>query len=291
MNIYTNLVKKTGGNMIGIVSYLPNEPKLRSLRKKAHLNQIKLLASVFPNEQINIIAQNYHDNEQIKYSKIKYFKYNQKLGPAGARNILLDMFYNSKDKVLFMLDDDITWYNYYDINTLLVDYYYNSDKYDIDFIVPMKPETEPFKKTIYKTDYEHYYYCKKVNTQVSLCCALIKNKTKAKQKEYDPNDKNSLFEDQLMLEEMISSGMKGYKIFNWVLRNEGKDNCTIIETTDKNKSNKWHGALASNIHTYIEKKYGITLKEYNKTYNKAEKELLIPRLRPYQIERNLIPKK
>lgn len=277
--------------MIGIVSYLPNEKKLRILRKKAHLNQIKLLARIFPNEEIHIIAQNYREEECIRYSKVVYHKYKTKLGPAGARNELLDMFYNSKEKVLFMLDDDITWYDYYDINTLLVDYYYNPDKYDIDFIVPLKPETEPFKKTIYKTDYKNFYYLKKVNTQVSLCCAMIKNKTKAKQKPYDPNDKEALFEDQLMLEEMITSGLKGYKIFNWVLRNEGKDNCTIIETTNKDVSNKWHGALASNIHTYIEKKYGITLKEYNKTYNKAEKELLVPRLRPYEIERNLIPKK
>lgn len=276
--------------MIGIVSYLPNDIKLRQIRKKAHLNQIKEIAKVFPQETIYIVAQNYKDNEFINYKKIKYLIYKEKLGPANARNVILEMFYQSKDKILFMLDDDVMWYNYYDIDILLKDFYYNSDKYDIDFIVPMKPDREPFKKTIYETDYQNYYLCRRVNTQVALCCFMLKNKVKILQKDYDINSETALFEDQLMLEELIVNNLKGYKIFNWVLKNECNNNCTIIETTNKVKSNKWHGQLANNIHKYIKQKYGLDLKEFNQKYNKAKKELMLPRLRPYRLEANLIPK-
>ena len=143
--------------MIGIISYYPDNEYLRTRRIQAHKNQIDWLTNLFKDEKITIVSQNYNETDYIIKDNIQYIKYDKGIGPGKARNVILEKFYNSNDDTLFLLDDDIMMYDYYNVTPLLLDFYYNSSNYKMDAIIPNNPEFMPFKKFIYeKTDYKNY---------------------------------------------------------------------------------------------------------------------------------------
>ena len=110
--------------MIGIISYLPNDKKLRDVRKKNHLKQLQWLVNLFPNETINIVAQGYQDSDLFPYKTINYIRFAEGIGSTESRNILLRQFYkDNDDEYLFLLDDDVLSYPYYDADTLIYDIY------------------------------------------------------------------------------------------------------------------------------------------------------------------------
>lgn len=287
--------------MIGIVSYYPSDKKLKSIRKKNHKEQLKWLINLFPKETINIVSQNYKENDFVKYDKINYIKFDKPIGVSQARNVLFNLFYNSNDDVLFIMDDDLLMYDYYDTKTLLKDFYYDYDKYNklgIDLIVPLSPNMKPFKKTIFeKSDFENEYLFKKININCCPNMMMIKNinkyhNIKIFNEDYDKNDKEAIFEDQKFLSEFMINNFRGYEVFNWVKKSLDIDVCSIIETTDSETSRKWHKALAGNFGNYLNSRYNLTggVKEFNKIYNKAKDTLKVKRTRHYYITSNLIPK-
>jgi len=95
--------------IIGIISYLPDNEKVRNNRFKKLCNLIEQCNLIFVNLPIMIIAQNWKDNEVEKLYKpnITCLRFD-KLGIVGARNKLREKFLESKYNYLIMLDDDVT---------------------------------------------------------------------------------------------------------------------------------------------------------------------------------------
>lgn len=94
---------------IGIISYLPNDLKIREHRKNM-LNNLLAQCNKLFNLPIIIIAQNYSHKEirdvKNKYDNVCVFDYIDKLGITGARKELRNIFLKSDYDYLIMLDDD-----------------------------------------------------------------------------------------------------------------------------------------------------------------------------------------
>lgn len=277
--------------MIGIISYFPDDKKIKAIRKRNHIAQIRFLVNIFPKEIIYIVSQNYNENDYINYKNIKYIKFDKPIGPAEARNQIFKQFYNSNEECLLLLDNDVYWYDYYDATSLVKDFYYNSSKYDFELLVPLNPRTTPFKKQLYNSDLKDYFTLKKINLGVCPNLMLIK-KVNIYQVSFDKDDENAINEDKLFLKDFILKEYRGYSVLNWVKKSPSEDVCSIIETTDTVKSRKWHKKLVDNFERYLNQAYMLKdgSKEFNKLYNKAEDKLLIKRIRPYYIQKEVIPK-
>lgn len=95
--------------VIGIISYFPEDKKIRNnraLKLKKLINQCNY---IFNNLPIMIIAQNWEEQDFIEYaenSTVSFYKYD-KLGIVGARNTLRKHFLESSYDYLIMLDDDV----------------------------------------------------------------------------------------------------------------------------------------------------------------------------------------
>lgn len=91
--------------IVGIISYLPDDEKIRQSR----ITKFKTLidrCNHFFNIPIWVVAQNYkEDAAQFALPNVKLFHYD-KLGITGARKQLRELFVNSDQDYLIMLDDD-----------------------------------------------------------------------------------------------------------------------------------------------------------------------------------------
>jgi len=94
---------------IGIISYLPDDSKLRAIR----LNKLNALISKCDSLfglPIIIVAQNWKDDTklvELNNSAVVIYKYDIKLGITGARRELRKRFLDSDYDYIIMLDDDI----------------------------------------------------------------------------------------------------------------------------------------------------------------------------------------
>lgn len=137
--------------IFGITSYLPDNEELRKKRIDGHTKQINFLKSVLPEIPIYVVAQNYKDTEYLIDSNIKYIKFEKGIGPANARNELLKMFYNSNEDYMYLLDDDIVFYDYYNILEFFKELHNIPNKYLVlDVILSRLAQRQPFKKDIYE---------------------------------------------------------------------------------------------------------------------------------------------
>lgn len=133
---------------VGRISYLPDDKKLREFRYKTQLKCFLSLSQIIPStSKVVKIAQNYSERELEGTDEIIYLY--DKLGVSKARNILLKKFYDSDSDYLLLLDDDNSFYDYYNISGLLT----SLDKepsiftnMKIDVMRPVEPQYEPFKK-------------------------------------------------------------------------------------------------------------------------------------------------
>lgn len=96
--------------VIGIISYLPEDNKLREVRKQKLLNNLKSCLEIF-NINIIIIAQNWDDDFCKKCfdlckGKLTVERYEKGLGITQARLALRNMFLNTGFDYLIMFDDD-----------------------------------------------------------------------------------------------------------------------------------------------------------------------------------------
>ena len=93
--------------LIGIISYLPNNPDIRFTRVEKLTTLINSCNEIF-DLPILIIAQNWDASLISKIAGIKNIKleFYPKLGIVGARNQLRKSFLNSNYDYLIMLDDD-----------------------------------------------------------------------------------------------------------------------------------------------------------------------------------------
>ena len=93
---------------IGIISYLPNDEKIRAERIRRVTRLIKQCDEFF-GLPIILIAQNYRDSFQYipSNSKLIIYNFKSRLGITGARNYLRNIFLESSFDRIILLDDDL----------------------------------------------------------------------------------------------------------------------------------------------------------------------------------------
>ena len=131
--------------MLGVISYLPNEPALRATRiamiKKALENNRKL----FRHEDIKVVvAQNFTSEELKMYEGFEIIEA-EPLGAAKARNIILDKFEASEEPFLWLMDDDIMFYDYYGFSKLIKEFKHNEALRNIDVVTFFDPRMSGFR--------------------------------------------------------------------------------------------------------------------------------------------------
>lgn len=88
--------------VIGIISYLPNDLRVRETRKRKLIDLVNSCARIFPHVPIMIIAQSWGDFRLDGANVMRY----DRLGILGARRELRRVFLQSEYEYLIMLDDD-----------------------------------------------------------------------------------------------------------------------------------------------------------------------------------------
>lgn len=91
---------------IGIVSYLPDEPKLRAERAN-RLQNLIIKCNKYLKLPIIIIAQNWKNFSINTETKVIVYKYKDKLGITKARSCLRKYFLDSSYDYMLMIDDDM----------------------------------------------------------------------------------------------------------------------------------------------------------------------------------------
>lgn len=204
---------------IGIISYFPSHEPDRSVRKKAHIQQLKWLRGLFGSEQeIHVVAQNYRDGDYV--DGISYMPYEHGIGPAKARNVILREFYKTDEPFLLMLDDDCMLYDYYDGWKLLLEIRDNPEKFKgLDNVSASNPRYLPFKEANFKDKniLTHWKFVKRpYNTGAALAVyANVKDVFF-----YESNDpiKERVSEDVDFHIRWIQKGHKAFLCSQWQLK-------------------------------------------------------------------------
>ena len=290
--------------MVGIVSYLPNEPALRKKRTEAVQFQDNWLNEVLPLNRRLVVAQNYGEDEVNHNSpNLEYIRL-EPLGAGEARNVILREFYHSNYDWLLLLDDDTIIDDKYSPNNLLNDIQNHLDEFDahnVNAISALEPEYHPYKKQNYddKNNLDYYKFIPRELNSGSAT-SLIRNVVKLGGPEvYYPNvnaNKGEGREDMEFLLNWLLKGYTWYTMVTWIRKSLCFNQSSIfgIDTEARDK------ILMHDLDVVCDKykKYGlqrgidgkITWANFNTQYNKSEKLLYIKREQSITFEPNVIPK-
>lgn len=198
---------------IGIISYLPNDDR-RSARIVAHHQQLEWLKSTYPNFPIIVVAQNYRD-EDFSSLVDEYIRVDEPIGPAQARNLLLERFYDSKDDFTCILDDDTILKDVSDGPNLIKYIDENPSICQMDAFTGISPRNCGFRYTIFKEIERHENH---FTFSVGVCgipFLVIRNLKKYYNKPIyfrDYFDKNTLsntvHEDVIFVHELMFNNMR-----------------------------------------------------------------------------------
>ncbi len=275
--------------MLGVISYLPNEPALRATRiamiKRALENNRKL----FEDEDIKVVvAQNFTPEELKMYEGFEIIEA-EPLGAAKARNIILDKFEASEEPFLWLMDDDIMFYDYYGFSKMVKEFKYNEALRKVDVITFFDPRMSGFRPILDNLDVKNYlYFITQGTMNTSTGAFLIRNSRQAGKESirFIENYRElKIREDIAFLLDNIKAG----KILNtcpeiiykWDSADKG-----IIE---QNKSSqKWIFELEANaLERGLAKMYGLAFNErtrnlefgaYNKRLRRQSKDFKVERI-------------
>lgn len=133
---------------IGRISYLPDDEKLSNIRfyeQNRALNSLRIIAP--KDAEIITVAQNWKGKQSPNQIIFEY----PKLGPAKARNILLEKLYQSDYDYALICDDDASLYDYYGIQGMISEINDNEMvkkfiKNNVHIFKAIEPVYTPFKK-------------------------------------------------------------------------------------------------------------------------------------------------
>lgn len=278
--------------MIGIISYLPDEPVLRERRFRCCVTTLNFCRQLFPEERIVVIAQNYN-NENFEDSNVTIAKYD-KLGPHGARNKILEQFYNSSDTWLYMCDDDVIAYDYYDANGIVRDIYYGRLDKAFDMVIPLMPEFVPFKKLNVAQKVEQQIVFTPLNINSCPNIMLLRNSDKHiyYDSSIDLSADNAVSEDLKFLSDCMYAGKRLYRLDCWIKKSLAFNHSTIFSDITKTENERLHKKLTDNFRNYIISTYGVKdFNEFKTRYNKSVgKYIVTERVNHYVLPDNLKPK-
>lgn len=222
--------------IIGIISYLPNDVVLRSKRLDKHQKQLELFKTL--NVPIYIVAQNYKQEELSKIPGINYYCIDRGIGPANARNIMLQTFYNSNEDFMMLCDDDMVFYDYYGIRDFFNELITNPNKFinDLDYIRGVMASKVPFKQTVYnqRLNLTHYVFEDR-DTIGTTALAIVKNFKKYYNKEIYYEDLNvsegNGYEDKDFCCKLKINNIKTHVLDTFILKAFNyTDNSTLFNT-------------------------------------------------------------
>lgn len=280
--------------MIGIISYLPDTDNLRSVRVRNCKRQLDWLHKLFPNEVPLVVAQNYTHSDMVSEFNIEYNVYPYGIGSHRARNIILQRFYNSTDTWLFLMDDDVSAYDYYDADTFIRNVYYNKYSITSDIIIPLAPETTPFKALNIKNNIAKQYYLSRSAATNCPNMMLFRRPDKGCEIFFDDSidllADDAIPDDNKFVIECIYSGMRVHRADFWVKKSMDRQK-SVIYSDDIETNYAQHANLGKNLTKYVRSTYNVkSIAEFNKIYNKAVP-ICISRGEPYSVPENLLPKK
>lgn len=288
--------------LIGIVSYLPDDGKIRTKRLEGIRLQAEKIRSIYPDNEFVVIAQNYREDELITDLDITYKVYSEPLGAGRARNLLLEYFYESDYDFLMLCDDDTIWYPYYDIAGFFK--HINSkpeDFYDAMAISLLEPEYHPYKKANYEDRRvldSHRFIPRELNSGSALGFILNIRKHKGTILYFQNIDANNGEgrEDIDFLIRWLLKGYTWYTLTTGIKKNLNMNTSSIfgddVERRDKILQ-KDLDALCAQYKDYglsRDSKGRITWKNFNNNYNNSKKIYYIDRLSPICYNKEEVPK-
>jgi len=277
--------------MIGIISYLPDDIDLRQRRFKHCQDTVNFISSRFPGQRIYCVAQNYKD--EVFDNELVDVEHFEKLGPSGARNKILQKFYDSLDKWLYMSDDDVIDYDYYNSKELVSDIYNGVIDIEADMIVPLMPQLAPFKDTNMKYDIAHQFVLSPLSINSCPNIMLLRNSDVHiyYDETIDLSQDDAVSEDLKFLSECIYKGKRLYRLDSWIKKSPAQDHSTIFQNITVEANKKLHRRLTDNFNSFIKSTYKVqTFKEFNDRYNVVlRKYIVVPRKNVYEVPDNLKP--
>lgn len=132
--------------MLGEISYLPSDPKLRAARFKYIEKTVRANNRLFEGQRKVVVLQNYTPEEMRIWDGWDQIII-KPVGAAAARNIVLRLFWETDEDFLWMLDDDVTFYDYYGFPKLVREFQNNEKLRFIDLGLFLEPRVLGFKST------------------------------------------------------------------------------------------------------------------------------------------------
>lgn len=252
--------------MLGVISYLPSEPDLRATRIAMIERALENNRKLFRDEDMKVVvAQNFTPEELKMYEGFEIIEA-EPLGAAKARNIILDKFEASEEPFLWLMDDDVTFYDYYGFSKLIKEFKHNEALRKVDIITFFDPRMSGFRPILDNLDVKNYlYFIKQCSMNTSTAAFLIRNSRQAGKKpiRFIENYRElKIREDIAFLLDNIKAG----KIINTcpeiIYKWDNSDKGTI----EQNKSSqKWIFELEANaLERGLAKMYGLTFNESTK---------------------------
>lgn len=274
--------------MIGMISYLPDDTVLRQKRLQCALTTYNYLTKLFPEEIIHIVDQNYtQEDRKLFGSNIKWWCMSYGIGPAKARNFILELFYKSTDDYCILTDDDISFYDYYDADIFMRNLYYGKyNNYGIDIVVPLSPNLKPFKQRLLDAGIDRNFVLFPSSLSDIPNFMLLKNS----RKHLFYNDSLDLFSSDIpedadfILRCMLSK--KTCYVGWFIIKKNLALYDSVLFPNELLSDTIEHRRLTANLRSYIESTYKIKMSKFSRRYNSA-KTLLIPRDTYYTLPDNL----
>ena len=264
--------------IVGIISYLP-DTRDRIYRLLIHKFQLEWLRKHFPSIEIIVAQRGY--NEDDFQQGIHYIP--AKIGVAGARNSLLEYFYQSNEDFMLMMDDDIILYDYYDGINLINEIHTNPYKFSkLDCVNSINPTKAGFKKAMIDSKELvelNYTFIKPSSKQVQF--ALYKNFKKYYDKEpyfleqahdFETNY-TKLAEDYIFIYELLLNNYNVFSCRDWIQKGGGGNISTISPEGDVQEVNNFHKDILYNAYLYLAQENDITQTEATRIRKELDKKI------------------
>lgn len=292
--------------IIGIISYLPSELELRSKRIKVHVKQCLRLNDLYPEFDVVQIDQGYEPADVDTFNSVlvngnrsvKHEMYD-KLGTSKARNVLLNMFYNSSYEYMLLMDDDTLIYPYYNASMFFDDLLNFKDRSEIGMIRPLVPLMKPFKRDNYKEKdviYNYWILGSSLGINPSGMVVLSNIKKNFGKEVYfneSMNGSGNGYEDYDFVLTLRELGIPTYTCKQLIVNPMLPDNSVTFQNTEERKCNHVKNLCSTySNHPKLRIQYQVVDGKVKSNLLKLNtwKSLYIPRSVPYDIPSNLVPK-
>lgn len=192
--------------LVGIISYLPKDLDKRKIRFEEHQRQLANVMRVLPDCPIIIVQQNYEEWEREAISELLgkdrqcfFYAFEDGIGCAAARDVILKNFYNQPEvDHLLLMDDDVWIYPHYRAEDVLVQVHEHPEDFEkIDAFRAQHPRYLPFKERVFsdKRNLKEWKFTRRPpNTGMQF--TVFRNVKKFKGKEvYHTEAMNSCFSE------------------------------------------------------------------------------------------------